>query len=168
MNENFLKICKSKGVTHIITGIESLNNAVLKGLNKSPKKDWSDYVKRTIDLCNKYSIILRPVVMVNPSNTSRKDLYDMVLETEQWVPENNIELLLSMYTPHPGMIHPRGILLSNDLSLFDHLHLVFMPESLQGVEPFEVLSIYEQIPKSDAKMRRFLFLLFCKYLRKKK
>lgn len=145
LDDEFLKICKSKGITHIITGIESFSNDVLIGLNKTPKKNWNYCIERAIDLCNKYSIILRPVIMINPPNTSEKDLDELIIETEQWVPENNIEVLISMYTPHPGMIYPHGILLSNDLSLFDHLHLVFIPQSLQETAPAKIMCVYEQI-----------------------
>ncbi len=154
LDENFLKICKSKGVTHIITGIESLNNDVLIGLNKCPKNNWNYYIERAIDLCNKYSIILRPVIMINPPNACEKDLDGLIAKTEQWIPENNIEVLISMYTPHPGMIYPQGILLSNDLSLFDHLHHVFMPQSLQETNPTTIMCVYEQIV-SQTHSRRF-------------
>ena len=125
LSENFFRLCKNKGITHIITGVESFSYNVLNRLNKSPKKDWINHITKAITYCQKYQIMLRPVVMLNPPESSEENLYSIVQHTKSFTPENQVELLLSMYTPHPGMPCPSGILLSNNLSLFDHLHLVY-------------------------------------------
>ena len=144
IDEAFVRLCKNKGITHIITGIEAFDDSILSNLNKAAGPNWCSHINSVIDLCNKHSIVLRPVVMLNPPGSTLKNVIDLLSYTKEWQPENNVELLMSLYTPHPGTVFPKGVFFSNDLSLFDHLHPVFMPNGLEA-DIEKVLNIYEQI-----------------------
>lgn len=148
ISEASMSIFQKVGITHLIVGVESLDTAFLKNSNKtSAPSMWSDRMSNAITLCVKYNIIMRPVLMiVNPTmSIEHLKLYENKLEN--WIPENNIELLCSFYTPHPGMGTPaeyRGLLTYN-LKYFDHLHCVWLPPHL-GQKNCEIISsIYNNV-----------------------
>jgi hypothetical protein len=148
ISEASMSIFQKVGITHLIVGVESLDTAFLKNCNKtSVPSIWSDRMSNAITLCVKYNIIMRPVLMiVNPTmSIEHLKLYEN--ELENWIPENNIELLCSFYTPHPGMGTPaeyRGLLTYN-LKYFDHLHCVWLPPHL-GQKNCEIISsIYNNV-----------------------
>jgi hypothetical protein len=68
----------------------------------------------------------------------RKDLF-------HWKPSNKVETLFAFYTPHPGLPKEKGVTLTNDLSLFDHLNIVFLPESVCSEDVNEIIEIYNEL-----------------------
>ena len=146
-DKEFIQLCSKRGITHIITGVESFNSLSLKLLNKSADNNWIKSIKNAIELCDKYSITLRPVVMLSSPNSIIDDYSELLSITQDWQPENHVELLISMFTPHPGMTPPKGELLTNDLSLFDHLHLVFIPNSLHDIDCDIIIQYYNELVK---------------------
>lgn len=145
LTEEFLSLCKAQGITHIISGVEAFNNSSLNYLNKSADKYWGSAVQSSVELCDKYGIMLRPVVMLNPPFAQESDLLDIIEQTKNWQPEHHVELLLSLFTPHPGMPLPKGKLLTNYLPDFDHLHLVYVPASLSKLKNTRLIEYYNYI-----------------------
>ncbi|MGX8698538.1 MAG: hypothetical protein ACSW8F_01235, partial [bacterium] len=145
LSEEFIKRCSSVGITHIITGVESFSASTLVRLNKGGALPHENRINEIIEYCCKYNIILRPVIMFNPPDSIESELEEMVKNTKEWTPQNHVELLMSLYTPHPGLPMPSGKLLTNNLTLFDHLHFIYMPDSLSHLSNETLIRYYNQI-----------------------
>ena len=137
---------KSFGVTHVLFGVETLDEALLKSINKSQDpRGWEKRVFDAIDLCRSAKIVARPVVMLTAPDMSTAYLSDLVRKIRDWKPRNGVEILFAFYTVHPGCARDRndGVYLTNDLSKFDHLHLVFLPRGYQRVAIPTILELYQ-------------------------
>lgn len=145
INKEFMNVAQEFGITHIITGAESFNNSFIEFSNKSSSKKWGQTIEYAVDICNIYDIILRPVIMFNYPGFTITEARTLLDRVQGWIPENNIELLLSFYTPHPGLSIYDGELLSNDLTYFDHLNMVYIPNSISKKDVPELVEIYNQI-----------------------
>lgn len=145
INDDFMRTLADHGITHLISGIETFDDSFLRKSQKTNSQLWSNQVYNAISLAKKYNIILRPVIMLNYPGFTIKSARRILQNVTNWTPKNNIELLLSFYTPHPGISLDGGKLLTNDLSLFDHLNMVYIPDSLNQESINELLEIYNQI-----------------------
>ena len=148
ITEKSMSIFNNAGITHLIVGFESLDPSFLKLSKKTSIPNlWPQKTKEAIELCKKYNIILRPVLMIlNPMTTMDGVIhYKEILH--EWIPENNIELLFSFYTPHPGVGTRTEYqrLLTNNLRYFVHLHCVWLPPLINKSEIYEISDIYNEL-----------------------
>ncbi|WP_455669390.1 B12-binding domain-containing radical SAM protein, partial [Phocaeicola sp.] len=131
INKQSMSILKEFGVTHLIMGVESFENELLVSSLKSHSGVWTETVFRAMDLCAEYHITARPVLQVLYPGMSKNYLRNILPYIKDWTPKNQIEIFFSFFTPHPGLGFGKGLvsnLLTNDLSDFDHLHPVYMPD----------------------------------------
>ena len=143
-----IRVFCEAGITHLIVGIESFDEFFLTHSRKTRAADkWCGKICHMIRLCQKYGILMRPVLMITNKFTTLDSLRSLETLLDGWTPENNVELLCSFYTPHPGMGENGDYqgLLTNDLRYFDHLHLVWMPPLIDREKKDEVLEIYSKI-----------------------
>jgi hypothetical protein len=147
INEANISILKTLGVSHLVFGVESFSNNFLLSTNKFSISDWESTIYNALDLCNKYSIIARPILMLTASGHDLKYLNKLKIKIATWNKHNNIDVLFSFYTPHPGLENnlANGFLLTNDLSLFDQLNLVFLPNDIPIRLINEVVIVYEEL-----------------------
>lgn len=148
ITEKNMQIFSNAGITHLIVGFESLDPSFLKLSKKTTIPNiWAKKAKEAVELCVKYNIILRPVLMIlNPTTTIDSMLHYKNL-LHEWIPENNVELLFSFYTPHPGVgthIEYQGLLTYNH-RYFDHLHCVWLPPSIDKSEISVISDIYNEL-----------------------
>ncbi len=145
INERSIFILKQFGVTHLIMGVETFDNQNLLSSSKTTSKKWVEKAFRAIDLCNKYGIVARPVLQVFYPEMPKNYLKKITPYINDWTPKNNIELFFSFFTPHPGLNVSRGIsknLITNNLSKFDHLNPVYMPNGYNMNDVYDVLFDY--------------------------
>lgn len=148
ISEESMSTFSNAGITHLIVGFESFDPSFLKLSQKTAVPGlWLKKTREAIELCIKYNIILRPVLMIlNPTTTIDSMIFYKKM-LHEWVPENNIELLFSFYTPHPGvgthLEYQR--LLTHNLRYFDHLHCVWLPPSINESEIPVISDIYNEL-----------------------
>lgn len=148
ISECSVKLFSEVGITHLIVGIESFDNDFLNKTKKTKNPgEWNHRIYNAILLCQKYNIIMRPVIMIINEYTSLQSLREMSMHLENWTPDNNIEVLCSFYTPHPGMSLTKEYkrLLTNDLKYFDHLHCVWLPPLIDFKKRNAIVEIYNEI-----------------------
>lgn len=148
ITEKNMKIFRKVGVTHLIVGVESFDVSFLKYSSKTlSPESWYSKIKRAAWLCVKYNIIIRPVVMITNITSTIDNLLQYKEIMSDWTPENNIELLCSFYTPHPGMatqIEYKKLLTFN-LKYYDHLHCVWIPPLIGNENLNQLCDIYNEI-----------------------
>lgn len=148
ISEYSMQIFKNVGITHLIVGVESFDTEFLAKSKKTKNpEEWNKRIYKAVILCQKYNICMRPVIMITNEHTSIETVKYMRLQLQGWTPKNNIEVLCSFYTPHPGMSDVKEYkrLLTNDLKYFDHLHCVWLPPLIDYKEKKELLEIYNDI-----------------------
>ena len=148
ISEYSMQIFKTVGITHLIVGIESFDIDFLKKVKKTNNPEvWYKKVCNAIVLCQKYNIRIRPVIMITHAYASIKNVRNIKFYLDRWTPKNNIEVLCSFYTPHPGMASTKEYkrLLTNNLKYFDHLHCVWLPPLIDYEERTELIQIYNDI-----------------------
>lgn len=148
ISEYNMQVFKSVGITHLIVGIESFDINFLKDSRKTPNPEtWNNRIQNAIVLCQKYNICIRPVIMITNEYTNINAIKHLGLQLYGWTPQNNIEVLCSFYTPHPGMVTKSQCkrLLTNDLKYFDHLHCVWLPPLIKYHEKNALMEIYNEI-----------------------
>lgn len=148
INEKSISILKELGVTHLIMGVETFDKNNLISSSKTTSKDWMKRTFNAIDLCNKYQIIARPVLQILYPKMPKTYLRDIEPYIKDWTPHNKIELFFSFFTPHPGLEISKGIsknLITNDLSKFDHLNPVYMPDGYSINDVNNVMSNYNTL-----------------------
>lgn len=148
INERSISVLKEFGVTHLIMGVETFENEMLVSSSKSSSLIWTEMVFKAMDLCNRYHITARPVLQVLYPGMSKDYLKKLLAYIKDWTPKNNIETFFSFFTPHPGLFLDKGILpnlLTNDLSDFDHLHPVYMPDGYNVSDVKKVLIDYNNL-----------------------
>ena len=147
LSESSARVLHEAGITHLIVGVESLDPAFLKHSNKAAARGWRKRAEAAIELCKKYHIQLRPVVMITNECTTIESLEALEGFLVGWTPENNVELLCSFYTPHPGVGSAedyRG-LVTTDLRYFDHLHIVWVPPMIGRENMDRLIESYGKI-----------------------
>ena len=141
---------QAAGITHLIVGVESFDTSFLRHSRKTPDPNaWEQRINQAIELFIKYNIVFRPVVMITNAYTTINGLEALRDKLTGWQPKNNVQLLCSFFTPHPGMYKKSEYsrLLTYHLSYFDHLHCVWLPPMI-SVQELECLSsIYGEIVK---------------------
>ena len=147
VNDIFLRKLQKAGVTHLLMGIEDLDNGFINNANKSSADNWKYKCLKAIDLCQKYNIVSRPVIMITTPETTLKSIDSLRIVLKDWKPQNGIEVLFSFYTPHPGLRIKisRDELVSNNLKDYDHLHLVYRPKHIHPTELFRLIELYEEL-----------------------
>lgn len=148
ISEYTIRLFSEVGITHLIVGIETFNANFLSKTRKTDKpEEWNKKIKNAIFLCQKYNIIIRPVIMIINEYTSIQNLKELCTRLVDWTPDNNIEVLCSFYTPHPGMASKKEYtrLLTNNLKYFDHLHCVWLPPLIEHEERKEIVKIYNEM-----------------------
>ena len=147
INETTISLLKTFGVTHLVFGVETFSEKFLNYTQKSSSKSWESMAHNAIALCAKYSIIARPIVMLTALGHSLDYLYKLITKISSWNKRNGVDVLFAFYTPHPGLKDnlANGILLNNDLSLFDHINLVFLPDDIPIGSISEIVDIYNTL-----------------------
>ena len=145
ISESFLSIAQQFGVTHLITGIEAFDGQFLNESRKTGSTHWEKTINFVLNACEKYDIVLRPVIMMNYPGFTINHARGILRSVKGWTPENHIELLMSFYTPHPGLKLYNGELLTNDLQYFDHLNMVYKPDSIRYEEMPDLIEVYNEI-----------------------
>lgn len=148
INEKSISVLKQFGITHLIMGVETFDNEHLASFSKSHSKDWMRKTYQALELCNKHGITARPVLQILYPQMSKRYLKDIVPYVEDWTPQNNIEVFFSFFTPHPGLSISKRIaknLLTNDLSQFDHLHPVYMPDEYTKNDIKSIIDDYNKL-----------------------
>jgi len=148
VNELSVATLRASGVTHLIMGVESFESELLVSSSKSRSNSWTEKVFRAIELCSRNHIVARPVLQVLYPGMSKNYLRNILPYVKDWIPKNNVEVFFSFFTPHPGLELSKGLLphlLTNDLSDFDHLHPVYMPEEYDVGDVEKVLHDYNQL-----------------------
>lgn len=148
INETSINILHRFGITHLIMGVESFETRNLISSSKTAASNWERQVFKALDLCRKYGIVARPVLQILYPDMSKSYLRSIRPFLREWTPENGIELFFSFFTPHPGLPLSRGIahnLLTYDLSRFDHLTPVYMPDGYNLKDVFDTLDTYNEL-----------------------
>lgn len=74
-SESLFKSMKEMGVTALSFGVESLKPEVIQWYNKTEKpQKWSEYVKKTLELCNKHGIIFLGSLIFGAPMESKEDM----------------------------------------------------------------------------------------------
>jgi hypothetical protein len=116
--------------------------------NKSQNINWHKMVEDSLKLCSDNGIITRPVIMLTGPGITLPQILSYEDKLSHWSPENGIETLFSFFTPHPGLKLPNFDamrLLTNNLSLFDHLHLVYLPKTLEFSQINNIIQTYHNL-----------------------
>lgn len=132
INNNSIKILKDLGITHLIMGVESFDQNNLNSSMKTRSYEWTKKTMNAIELCVKNNIIPRPVFQFLYPEMSKDYIKKLTPLIKEWTPKNGIELFFVFFTPHPGMgmkIINNNNLITNDLSKFDHLNPVYIPNN---------------------------------------
>lgn len=148
ITEKNMRIFQKVGITHLIVGVESFDKSFLTLSGKTRfAQSWNTYIKKVMNLCLKYNIIIRPVFMITNPNTTIESLTKCKKQMSDWIPENNVELLCSFYTPHPGMSEKNEYqnLLTHNLKYFDHLNCIWLPPLIKKNNIHELCEIYDDI-----------------------
>jgi radical SAM superfamily enzyme YgiQ (UPF0313 family) len=148
INEKTIGLLKEFGTTHVIMGVEAFDAEFVKETKKGRSSSWEFYAKRAVELCSTNGITARPVLMLTGPHLTVDYLLSLMTKIEDWKPSNRIETLFSFFTPHPGLSTARdGTLLTNDLSKFDHLHLVHLPTSAAKGDEHKILDAYHELTR---------------------
>lgn len=149
IDEQIVKKLSNAGITHLLFGIESFNSEFIRKSKKSLTDNWESRCLKAIEICHKYGITCRPIIMLTNPNAELHHIEYLVTKLKTWVPENKIEALFSFYTPHPGLPIKitKSELISNNLINFDHLHLVYKPPAIQESEIPTLIELYEELVK---------------------
>jgi wyosine [tRNA(Phe)-imidazoG37] synthetase (radical SAM superfamily) len=147
LTDDMLVQAKEFGVTHIILGVESFNSNFLKSVNKTSSLAWEKIVHNAINMCTKNNIISRPILMITAPHHNLEYLNTLKNKISDWKTCNGIEVLFSFFTPHPGLglDLSTGKLLTNDLTRFDHLNLVYLPDCYEKSNINEIINIYTEL-----------------------
>lgn len=148
ITEASAKFLRDFGATHVLLGVENFVEPFLRGSRKKRNPvSWELLTQRALCLCGQNNIMARPIVMLTSPHATMSSARSLVRKMKQWTPSNGIEVFFSLYTPHPGLPMPdeRGALLTNDLTLFDHVHLVYLPGSFAMGELESIISTYEEL-----------------------
>ncbi|MBU1864110.1 MAG: B12-binding domain-containing radical SAM protein [Candidatus Omnitrophica bacterium] len=117
LNEEIIQHLKRGHVDHVCIGIETVNDRLLKIINKNIT---SDEIKKTIELCNKYKVkVLGMFIIGIPQETEKE-----ALETISFACNSNIFFaVFSCLTIFPGtnffQIYKNSSYLSKDYSQYD-------------------------------------------------
>lgn len=148
INPDTAKFLKQFGVTHVLLGVENFVQPFLlaSGKKKNPAS-WESLAGRAIDLCNRNGLTARAIVMLTSPFSNLGSLESLTTKLRLWNRSNNVEVFFSFYTPHPGLSisEDQGLLLTNDLTLFDHLHLVYLPNTFSIDDIENITKIYDDL-----------------------
>lgn len=149
IDEEIIKKLGNAGITHLLFGIESFNSEFIRKSNKSSIDNWELRCLKAIEICQKYGITCRPIIMLTNPNAELRHMEYLITKLKTWIPQNMIEVLFSLYTPHPGLPIKitKSELISNNLNDFDHLHLVYKPPAIQESEIPTLIELYEELVK---------------------
>lgn len=146
INQKAVRFMKRFGVTHVILGVEAFEKNFVRETKKGSISSWEYLSNRAIDLCAKNGLIARPVLMLTGPHLDFRYVISLKKKIKGWKPTNNVETLFSFFTPHPGLAkrYP-GLFITNDLSRFDHLNLVYLPSPLKSDDEYRILNLYHEL-----------------------
>ena len=147
INEQIMVKMKEAGITHLLFGIETLDDKFISESNKAISGNWAAKCLSAIEMCQKFGIICRPIIMLTNPTMHLKQLEPLIKQLNGWTSENLIEVLFSFYTPHPGLKVKlkKDELINNNLKKFDHLHLVYKPPFLKETDIQTLIELYDEL-----------------------
>lgn len=148
LTDENIDILDQMGVDSLVVGVETFSVSAARAMSKGYPSDMSARkVHSSIEKVVSRGIRVRPVIMLTSFGHSENDLHELKNHLTDWTPRNGIDVLFSFLTPHPPLVgrYRSGTLLTNDLSKFDHLHLVYLPPSLEAIPPQQILDHYERL-----------------------
>jgi radical SAM superfamily enzyme YgiQ (UPF0313 family) len=129
VDEDILRFMKDKGCWHISFGIESGNDAILRGIKKNVSLDA---VCRVVELCHRLRILTKGFFIIgHPGETVHT--IDETIRFALSIPLDDVVVTLN--TPLPGTeqsrtAHEYGRLNDTDWSKYNMWNPVFIPEGL--------------------------------------